>query len=105
MTAPSTDRAAVRQIIRALKGAGWVLARVYDGEGHPAVASETEALNAIFAVDEAYLHVVKGYDDLRQDHARGWVRFVLGNEPFEVAADYTVNLEPALGPLFERWEA
>lgn len=104
MTAPSTDRAAVTAIIRAVKAAGWILDYVDDGEDNIAVASETEALDAIFAVDEAWLHVEvrPPYDGPPRV---GYVYFVLGNEPFEVAADYTINLEPALGPLFERWDS
>lgn len=100
MTAPSTDRAAVIAIIRAVKAAGWVLDYVYDSEDNVAVENrEDMALDAIFAVDEAFLHVN------RTGGLTGWVYFVLGNEPFEVAADYTINLEPALGPLYERWDS
>ena len=99
MTAPSSDRAAVRQIIRAIRASGWVLVSVYDGEDRIPVANETEALDAIFAVDEATLTVAEG----TPTGPSGWVYFVLGNDPEEVAADYTINLEHAIGPLTEGW--
>ena len=101
MTAPSTDGAAVRQIIRAVKAAGWVLSHVWDGEEETPVASETGALALVMDLDESVLHFTKRTGPLTE---RGYVYFVLGNEPFEVAADYTVNLEGALAPLFDRWE-
>lgn len=93
---PTTDRGAAQQIIRALVRDGWGLTIVWDGEESTAITNETEALNAIFAVDMAHLHVTRGSD-------RGWVWFVLGNDPEEVAADWTVNLSGTLDPLTERW--
>jgi hypothetical protein len=106
MSAPTTDRAAISQIIDALTGAGWVLDTVYDGEDNDPVLNKSEALALIMDLDEAVLHVKKrlGREVEQGALIHGWVRFVLGNEPFEVAADYTVNLEDALGPLFDRWE-
>lgn len=97
MSAPSSDQAAIRQIIRALKASDHKLDEVYDGEEEIAVSTETEALDAIMAVDEAWLYVTL------PDGARGWMFFVLGNEPDEVMNDYTVNLSPVLDPLTEGW--
>lgn len=98
MATPSTDREAVTQIIRALKAAGYVLDYVNDGEESFPVRTETEALDGIFAVDEAVLYV--DHPTERRSH----VYFVLGNEPFEVACDYGVSLEPVMGPLTESWD-
>lgn len=86
MGAPSTESAAIRRLIRVALTDGWnlTMVRYYDGEQIP-VSTEAEALTEVLAVDEAYLHFIRG-----DEHA--WIRFVLGNEPDEVACDYTVNL-------------
>ena len=97
MAAPSSDTAGIRQAIRALKADGWALAFVLDGEDDIPVTAETEAIEAITAVDDAYLHVRKG-------EARGWVRFVMGNDPDEVICDYTTNLK-VIDTLTDGWYA
>lgn len=96
MTVPATDTAAMRQIIRALKAAGWELDRVFDGEEDVPAPTETKALDAINAVDMAHLHVKRGDET-------GWVWFVLGNDPDEVAADYTVNLTVPIEDVTDGW--
>jgi hypothetical protein len=96
MAAPVSDKAGIRQAIRALKADGWELAFVNDGDYEDvAVSTETEAIDAITAVDDASLHVTKGTDT-------GWVRFVMGNEPDEVVCDYTTNLT-AIDTLTDGW--
>jgi hypothetical protein len=94
MSAPSSDRAAIRQVIRALRGANHTLTRVWDGEEFVPVSNERDAVEAIMATDESTLYV-----------GNEWVMFILGNEPFEVAADYSMGLENVIEPLFDRWEA
>jgi len=96
MSVPGTDKAAVRQVIRALVAGGWTLDMVYDGEEEIPTTTESQVMDAVFAVDMAHLHVHK--NDLH-----GWVWFVLGNDPDEVVADYTINLEKVMGPLWEHW--
>lgn len=113
MSAPSSDRAAIRQVIRALKAAGYVVTHVHDGDVHkfyhakvgdltlnPSAPLATEAmiLEDLTACDESTLYV---------DHPErrdSFVYFVLGNEPFEVACDYGVSLDDVLTPLFDSWE-
>lgn len=109
MGTPKTDEAAIRATIRALKNAGYTLDSVFDGEpydpgpgiddyGHQIVRLEDEAIKAITAVDDAYLHV---------DHKTlpsGWIRFVMGNSPEEVICDHTINLSHVIDPLIERWD-
>jgi len=97
MSTPTTDTAAMRQIIRALRASGHTLRFVYDGEDDVPVANETEALEAINAVDQAYLHVT-----LPDGETTGYVFFVLGNDPEEVACDWTVNL-PDVDRVTESW--
>lgn len=98
MTTPTTDRAAATAIIRAVIHAGWRLDRVNDGGDVIPVTTVREALEAIFAVDMAHLFVQHPETD-----AVGWIWFVLGNDPEEVAADHTVNLSPAIDPLTDAW--
>lgn len=90
MSAPSSDVAAIRQIIRALVADGYTLHSVCDADEETLVKNETEAIAAIDAVDIARLWVWKGSND----DPIGWVLFVLGNDPEEVAADWTTNLTP-----------
>jgi hypothetical protein len=98
MSAPSSDRAAIRQTVRALKASGHTLKRVWDGEEFVPVSNERDAIEAIMATDESTLYV-------GNDWVNEWVMFILGNEPFEVVADYSMSLESIIEPLFDRWEA
>lgn len=98
MSAPSTDRGALQQVIRAMIARGIVLDRVFDGEEDIPVKNETEALDAIFAVDMSWLHV-------KVDNTVGYLFIVLGNDPEEVVADYTINLESSLASIFESWNS
>ena len=98
MSKPSTDRGAIQQIIRALRQADHTLLEVFDGEDTIKVSNEKEALDAIMAVADATLFVRNPEGD-----GNPWVRFVMGNDPEEVAADYTVSLCPILDPLTESW--
>ena len=96
MSAPTSDKAGIRQTIRTLKADGWELDFVFDGDEDTAVTGESEAIDAITAVDDAYLNV-------KRNGKTGWVRFVLGNEPDEVINDYTVNLSDAIDPMTDKW--
>lgn len=101
MSAPTTDRGGIRQTMNALKEAGWLPLWVDDGgdEDENVKCSTThEVEEAVTAVDDAFVVVEKGTE-------RGWVRFVLGNSPDEVVCDYTVKLDEALDPMFDRWNA
>lgn len=96
MSLPKTDSAAIRQIIRAVRADGWEFRYVNDGEDNVIVENEKKALEAITAVDLAYLFVKK-------DGLRGYILFVLGNSPEEVAADYTVNLSKSIEKVTDKW--
>lgn len=101
MSAPSSDRAGIRQIIRALREKGYTLVEVYDGEEDVKVSTETEAIDAIMAVDDATLFV-RTPDGSRNP----WVRFVLGNDPEEVVCDHVVDcqdFEEIINSVTERW--
>lgn len=98
MAAPSSDKAGIRQTIRALKAGGWEVSHVFDGGEDVDVKNETEAIEAVMAVDDAYLHVVQSANT-----TEGWVRFVMGNDPEEVICDHTVNLSEVIDPLMDSW--
>lgn len=97
MTKPTSDRAGIRQAIRALRNAGYELLEVFDGEETVKVSSEKKAIDAIMAVDDATLFVTKN------DGYNPWVRFVMGNSPEEVICDHTVSLSPVLDSLMTSW--
>lgn len=106
MSTPKDDKSAIRLIIRAVRAAGWDLECVDDREEEVKVKTEQEALDAITAVDEAFLVLTrldKQPGSLVKLKTRGHIFFVLGNDPEEVACDYTTNLESAIGPLVESW--
>jgi hypothetical protein len=92
------EKRIVRKYLKALVDAGYAL-EVDDGgdfdEIHPATTNVTEALENVWAVDDAHVFTVK------QGKSRGWLYFVMGNAPYEVLNDYTVNLEEVLAPVNE----
>lgn len=49
-------------------------------------------LAQMFQTDDEYLHFYREGDDPK-DGSFGWVRFVYGNDGYDVISDYTVNLE------------
>lgn len=99
MPAPKNDTVAIKQTIQALLKAGYKLSKVYDGEEDIPVTTETEATEAITAVDDATLWIGEGVGFL----SAGWIRFVMGNDPDEVICDYTTNLDPVITPLMNEW--
>jgi hypothetical protein len=98
MSAPTTDMGTVQQVIRALRQGDWSPVAVDNGEERVPVASEPQAIRAIFEVDMARLY-------FRHDDGRtGWTLFVLGNgDPMDCMADYTLTLSDVLDPLIDRW--
>jgi hypothetical protein len=57
--------------------------------------SKTAVLKAMFQTDDEHLYVYN-----RSPHAAGafgWVRFVYGNDGWDVLSDYSVNLEKFIG--------
>lgn len=99
MSKPITGSAAIQQTILALKKADYELDCVFDGEDKINTATETEAMEAIMAVDSAWLIVTHTLQS-----KSGRVFFVLGNDPEEVICYYTINLEHVIVPLMESWD-
>lgn len=51
----------------------------------------------LMETDDEYLMVAtKG-----EDNVKGWVRFVYGNDGYDVISDYTTNLEPIIEPIMD----
>lgn len=103
MSAPSSDKAGIRQVIRALRNAGYTVTGGHDGDDFFEVApdvSEDVLINDYLTVcDESTLHTAKVGAEPYNSH----IFFVLGNDPEEVVNDYGVSLEPVLGPLTQGW--
>lgn len=98
MSVPSSDRAAIRTILRTLAEDGWTFDHCDNGDElfyYTPKATTTDVLRDVTDVDMARIGFAKG-------EARGWVYFVLGNEPYEVASDYTISLS-VLDTLIDGW--
>lgn len=96
MNTPKNDREAVSAILNGMESAGWTVDSVDDGEQHFSVSSTKRAIDAVMDVDMAHVFLSKG-------DVSGWVWFVLGNDPEEVAANSTVNLDPDLSSITGPW--
>jgi hypothetical protein len=86
----------MRKAIKAFLDAGYKLS-VFDGEEVTLKRStDAEAIfKALRTTDDDYLFVHRGEEKPRC----GWVRFVYGNDGYDVISDYTVNLEDVLSPV------
>jgi hypothetical protein len=91
-----SDERGIRKVIRALLAADWRLDFVDDGGEDIPVHSEQAAIDEIMAVSEATLYV-------KRDAQTGYCVFVMGNEDDDMVVlnDYTINLDPALAPLYD----
>lgn len=112
MSAPSSDQAAIRQTLRALKAADVVPTYVEygggDGEDVDQDATEQSIIDAIMAVDDAYLIVDLPASAPSETHPghegrTSHIRFVMGNDPEEVICDHGVSLSYVLDPLTDGW--
>ena len=95
MSAPTSDRGGMQQVIRAMRADGWEIDSAWDGEESLESPNETAAIDWVMACDQGHIYFRKGDET-------GWVFFVLGNEPEEVVNDYTVNLT-AVDALTSSW--
>lgn len=108
MTAPSSDKAGIRQVIRALRAADHTITMVHNGEENVRFkpdASENDIIDEAMACDSSHLYVRLPGEGPLKERERGYVFFVLGNDPEEVVCDHTTNLSPVLDSLTEGWQA
>ena|SRR3982751_2756956 len=101
---PSNDREAVTLILQGLEAEGWNTYMVQDDtyDRDPAnnskVDNVAQAVDLVMGVDEAFVYLLR-----KDDGRQGYIYFVLGNEPEEVACDYTTNLDPELNNITDPW--
>lgn len=84
----------VKKTVKVLLDAGYKL-RIDDSESvrpREATDSATTILAELMETDDEYMEAFK-------DGKRSWVRFVYGNDGYDVISDYTVDLEDVLQPV------
>lgn len=66
---------------------------VYDGGEHfTATTDRATLLDQLFNTDEDVIFLYQNNEQI------GWVKFVYGNDGWDVVSDYTTNLESIMGP-------
>lgn len=102
MSKPVDEISAVRQVLDELRTTGWKavyleyrdtidLTEVWD-------FSPEQLLNEVMATYHVFVHVK--HEELKD---AAWLLLVYGNDPEEVVADYTTNLDNVMNTLVERW--
>jgi hypothetical protein len=87
------EREIAQQFIKDALAAGYTL-EVNDGEENTYKGTDADAiLAAMFTTDEDYLFLYLPALANRSGKADGWVRFIYGNDGWDVICDYTTNLE------------
>lgn len=91
----AVEQEIVTKVVDAMLQAGYCLQTDVLDDPRPTVptSDRTEILAEMMAVDDEFLGVYHGSDRI------GWVRFVYGNDGWDVVSDYTTNLESALAPI------
>lgn len=97
---PSNDREAISLIIDGLIEKGLTIRTARDGENDDMKwnGNKKEFLDHLMSCDEGVMFV-----GLPDGERKGYVYFVFGNDPEEVASDFTVNLEEYLNPIIDPW--
>lgn len=105
---PNNDREAITLIIEGLAKQGWTCYMVQndtwdrDPANNVMCANIPEAVTACTAADEAFAYFHKG-EQVHPEGPDAYIYFVLGNDPEEVACDYTTNLDPDLSNITDPW--
>lgn len=100
------ERKIVRHLIRTMEKHGWELYRVWDGEMRMKCATETEAMDVVFSVDQSCIIFVKTMRDVKFGAAtvvKHFATIVLGNDGWDCIADHSCS-DPERHPTddFER---
>jgi hypothetical protein len=82
------ERRIVKALLELLKKNGWKVESIDDGDEIKKCNSVKSAMELIFNLDEAHLHVKNG--DLS-----AWI-FLVGGNGVDVISDFTTNLSPIL---------
>lgn len=105
---PSNDTEAITLILQGLADKGWRCYMVQDDtwNSDPAdnvmISTIEQAVEVCTGVDEAFAYFLHG-DDVADDGPSAWIHFVLGNDPEEVASNYTTNMDPDLDNIVKPW--
>ena len=83
------ERRIVRHLIRSMKAAGWGAYLVNDGEEQQRVSTEKEAMEAVFAVDEAHIFFRKAINHFKFISRCAYI--VLGNDGWDCICDHSVS--------------
>lgn len=86
------EKTIARRVVKDALAAGYALGIENGGDSFELenCAEFKKVVAEMFATDEEYLLFYK------LEKRVGWVRFVYGNEGWDVMADWTVNIEPVL---------
>lgn len=94
----------VIKTVNALLKAGYTL-NVYNGGDENELSNPTRdkaaLLGALMNTDDDYLMVYTNPEPETEYKDVGWVRFVYGNDGWDVISDYTTNLDKQLEPIEE----
>lgn len=89
------ERDIVTRTIDALLTAGYIVKESEDDTWHN---TKEHTLALLFDLDDAFLMATSSANESNHTHS-GWVRFVFGNDGWDVISDYTTNLEDVLKPV------
>lgn len=96
---PASHVRPIRAALEAITAAGWIIAAINDGDEWEEIAGIENALERIFTVDDSAV----GFDRYNEETGRterAHIMFALDAAPSEAIYDNTLNLEPALAPLY-----
>jgi hypothetical protein len=88
----------VRKVVKSLLTAGYWLQTDMNDDPRPNKPTRdlVEILNEMREVDDEFLGAFENSTD---EHPFAWVRFVYGNDGYDVVSDYTVNIEKIMAPI------
>jgi len=89
------ERTIVTAVVEDALAAGYALQEDEDGL---ITIDAKEMLDLLFNLDDAFVHfiAVGEEDGVKIEDSIGWVRFVFGNDGWDVISDYSLTVEPIL---------
>src|ERR1700680_4083136 len=90
------EKTFVTAVVEDILKAGFLFQEDEEGE---TTDNKQKILDLLFDLDDALVHVISiedGQDGLNVENHEGWIRFVFGNDGFDVISDYTLNLDSLL---------
>ena len=105
MTTPKSDHAAIWQLVLQLQKLGWNPTKISDPESVDVRGMSAKAIAD--KITENYDEAVLNFKKPEVENFRTqWIYFVMGNDPEEVACDYTVGnqeFDNIVTTLLESW--